>query len=863
RDKGARQVTVRVYLSNRTKAAMRAMYKGQPMPALATLTNIFKTPPVIVEPSQMYDLYSLRMDGIVPGKWKRGVSSYSNPSWYTGQQSTAIGYLKGANPGLEMKRTYIDLPAYGRDPWYSPLYNSSSTYDFQDGTGYGHADEDRIPLNKVYYLLGNRGGGGSSWETFRNGPFRKTHTRAGASSEGNGTYAPTDYAVDPLTTAHTSTSYRPIADQFNHAMRYVEEWEKLNTGSPKTLRWLLDSMLEKRKRNVIISNMHGEVFPMIPMRNYSDPAKVPYDSVTSRVASNWGVVPASSDDAKEGAKARLVTHPHKLEYGLADQVQLRVYPYVSDNREKKPEDDEPPSAYRRGIIVLRGVANNLVEAVSGEDPEHQIQIQVMEFHKKDYKHLLTGDCDERIYRRELVWPPSHPAHKAGVQGKYIESVTTMTTAANGYQAGDVVIKLKNIPYVHEQYRNQHQAPDCWLNKKDQRYGLRDDTHLYGLHYFPDPALPLLDQHRSDSDKEDPRNTARIFVTFKLKQPQRVEVQTTIGGEDDLRKHKLPNLSRTWAWVGDPAPESERYQFLGDPRHNPYADVRADKRYNRHFAQLTTDAYDVSSGASWNRFDDTTNGWGGDKTAGRHEADVPAYLGLWREALMRSNSMFAQGTGNGFNIIALGGEYGGDTWQARVDHSSKPFDGKTDLKDFDTWKRPTVVVDEDNDDDKWFSIPWLGEIWPMENWEDWRDTGNLPSKDFRHREWKDVKGYDGHIPDYDHSRYVDHWGPLGFFYADTDFGYKEDWRIAEPTSDNGKALDANLNAKLNPGLDVLYGYSLNESVSSRPPDDDRFTRAKLQPGLKHGSPEYYKSSDGRAAIMPFLLRGSGADVAYYL
>lgn len=854
RDKGARQVSIRVYRSNSKSSAARATVNGSPLPALATLTNIFKTPPVIVEPSQLYNIYTLRMDGIIPGKWTN--SSYSNPGWFGGFENTAISYLKGANPGLEIAKTDIHLPAYGRDPWYSPIYNTSSYYHFKDGIGFGIWDVARVPLEKVYFLLGSAALE-RSWETFAHGPFRKTVTGPGAVSEGNGTYTPNYYGGNPLTLDFRHRDSRPIADQFNHALRYEEEKEKIeaaspNHGSPMTLRYLLDQMLEKKRRNVIISNTHGEVFPMIPMRNYSDPAKVPYEPNTTTVLSNWGTVAADSTAAQDGSRARLVTHPKQLEYGQGDTVEFRVFPYLTENIEVPP-----PAGYRKGMVVLREVANNLHDIYTGSGPEHDIQISVMYFEKEKRGPVFGNYYWEQRYKVGVAWPSTAAGYDPKAAA-FLKSVTHKTNTLDGYKVGDIAIEFDDIPYTHEDYKNE------W-SLVSSHYGLKKNTNLYGMHYFPDPALDLLHQDWSGSNDKEPRNTARFFIRFKLKQPQAVEALTTLGTEPNLNKHLVPNRSRTWAYVGLPAPESERYQLLGDPRHNPYQDVRNDRRYNRYWADLTSDAYQSGSLNSWNSFPSTANGWGGGKTDGKHDADVPAYFALWRKALINSNSMLCQPTGNAFRIVALGAEYGGETWQGSVQHSERPMkDGKYKLETFDEWKDPTVPTTKANKKDEWYAIPWLGEIWPTSRWADWRDTGNLPASDFRRNKVEEVEGYKEMKVDWDRSRYVDNWGSQGFFYADTDFTYKDEWSKADMTANSGKWLDAGLNAKLNPDLDVRFGFLLDDSSNSdRPPSEYGMTRYDLEPGLLKNEPEYYKMGNGRVGLMPFILRDGTDKVGYFL
>jgi hypothetical protein len=116
-----------------------------------------------------------------------------------------------------------------------------------------------------------------------------------------------------------------MADQWNHAMRLPDE-ERLyaihrlvanNRGAEApemSMRMLLEKMNnnDPEMRNSIVINLHGEMVPVLPLRNYSDPAKDPQYFWNGRTpARAW----------------RAVTHPESLSYAAGSDVGLRVYAY--------------------------------------------------------------------------------------------------------------------------------------------------------------------------------------------------------------------------------------------------------------------------------------------------------------------------------------------------------------------------------------------------------------------------------------------------------------------------------------------------------------------------------------------------------
>src|SRR4029077_13713300 len=110
------------------------------------------------------------------------------------------------------------------------------------------------------------------------------------------------------------------------------------------------------------------------------------------------------------------------------------------------------------------------------------------------------------------------------------------------------------------------------------------------------------------------------------------------------RFEVGNVSKTYCWwasTTDAVPFTERYQFQGDPRCCPYADLKAGgtsfaNGYNWYFDDFQNGA--VNAIGSWPGFDaariknngsTTDDGW-----SGRCEIDVPRYLRLLREGLER-------------------------------------------------------------------------------------------------------------------------------------------------------------------------------------------------------------------------------------
>jgi len=255
----------------------------------------------------------------------------------------------------------------------------------------------------------------------------------------------------------------------------------------------------------------------------------------------------------------------------------------------------------------------------------------------------------------------------------------------------------------------------------------------------------------------PKNTARWVITVPQAVVDRekgvgdslVTVNTRIGTDLDTGtrwpvNNKPANLSTTYIWrtdSDDNVPFSERYQFQGDPRHSPYADVKAGHRYNWYFDNLRDAAKNAQ--AEWPGFDsgrmngaaDTTDGWHGAGGTGgdRMEIDVPRFFQFIRTAVTGSNAVYTSITGWSYYYMGLGNEIGYDSangFANSIPTHRKPFDGgavgsRNEDSITDALTGGVKYVRESISPYTWWSKPWLGEIYPDGVYAaQWSANGNL-------------------------------------------------------------------------------------------------------------------------------------------
>jgi len=505
-----------------------------------------------------------------------------------------------------------------------------------------------------------------------------------------------------------------LADQYNHAMRWPAEKalydERLADGLEKeavlTYRLFLDDMIANpaKYRNAIIINLHGDLLPMPALRNYSDAAK----------------------DPAEYPFWRAVTHPEKLRSALADNIKLRVYAYLTD---PAVTTSTMPSSVPISIVIpnvnLTQAGDINIAAIKGGVP--------------------IADT------YAIVNPaPAIPSSSA-----MYSNVSYVAAESSGY----TLIELYNTPL---------KTPLTSDNS-----GLDTTRRLYGLDYIPCPVEAANDfsQNLATTGAAIPKNTARWIITISKAAADRewgadariLEFQTRIG--NDLTtgimwpvKNKPSNLSTTYTWRSntiDSVPFSERYQFQGDPRHCPYADVKSYHGYNWYFDNMSAGSINALSewpgfdGARINNSSANADGWHGKggTTGEMLEIDVPRFYALLRTALTGANCVFSNVTGFSFFYMGLGNEIGYDSvhgFPTSIPVSVKPFTGA----ESGTRNENSITADaigsggntvnggvkyvRENVSPYWWSMSWLGELYPdMDNSgsvniysTQWAISGNL-------------------------------------------------------------------------------------------------------------------------------------------
>jgi len=653
---------------------------------LAEVSGVIRTLSTTMPPTQVYDVYALIMEN-VPGWW------VSTSNLFPVVQN-ALADLQSRNPGLEFRVHYITSLSYGRDQEYRPYINKNAASD---------AD-----VNSVYYYPG-----ALPQDTAKNPPLLSEYY-ASSLFKGHMLVDATDTnAYDATTNPYPYA----IADQYNHSMRYYDE-KALNTSrisagtsTEPTYRILLDDMImhPDNYTNAILINLHGEMFPFPPTRNYSDPAKDPETVALQNL--------------------RVVTHPENLEYSNTGDVYLRVYAWEAPYNALGGTAD---AAYMTTpvSVLIKGVnltATALIRRIEGGT-------------RQTGGGSTAGQGDPYVSSGFTV-------------GGFAASGNRMsaTVAVSG---SDTLITFKNTPY---------RTPFCPTSGRictdgtvsSNNAGLNTADNLYGMQYIPAPlenfasnaatAPTAFAQDLTDPNSR-PKNTARWVIklpaaalTAAGKDNNYLTIETRIGdpavagnlttGTLYPTSNHPADLSRTYVWRGTDVwlygdgtdtnpphiPMSERFQFQGDPRHCPYADLkrphasnpavftsggtsnehRLGMGYNRFFDDFESPAADAS--ASWpgwkytaglttygvkNDGNANNDGWyeAGDVNNkwGQVELDVPHAFQMVRTALTSSRAVYTTMTGYSYYYIGIGNEIGydkdGATFGLSIPVSQKPYTG---------------------------------------------------------------------------------------------------------------------------------------------------------------------------------------------
>lgn len=771
---------------------------------LAEVSSVIRTLASSSPPTQVYDVFAVAIEN-VPGWWVYTASLVPFVQ-------NAVSELQARNPGLEFRVHWITKLSYGRDKEYRPYINRTlpSTSD----------------INSVYFYPGTLPVNAALnppalTEYYPTSQFGARMNRDGilpANQINN--YVParvvwTDPQPNPVPYA--------LADQYNHTMRYYEERDvyrdrlaavdfdgtKIYPNEEPTYRLLLDDMVLQPQNytNAILINLHGELFPFPPVRNYSDAAKLPGDPGYSNI--------------------RAVTHPERMTYDALTPMRLRVYAYEAwRDRPVPPAPALIPDA-TAFLGPLPGVPSRPITLViPGLNLTGAITIAAIEGGTNQ-----TVGVAPPLVPNNQTYRITSPAPVA--PGATNRMYWTMENRVYGGQ-NNTVIQLFNTPY---------RTPSCSEGPLacGNNTGLFSTRRLYNMDYIPSPAevittdgaaLPANDidnaftMDLTNNVQLNVKNTARWIITINPAGPaglnailaaagapldRSIEVRTTLGpppAAPDLptsgRIYPIvdqpSNLSRTYLWRGTNqwlwgnaagtippnVPPTERFQFIGDPRHCPYADAKMQHDgtlyglgpglpagtgqssypmamgYNRYFDDFHAA---VNAGATWQGWayaggmgvknldgNSTNDGWivattnPADGPFGQLEIDIPRAFQTLRTALTTSRTIYTTMTGYSYYYVGIGGEIGYDDanrFPNSIPVSTMPFSGASGTTTEQSitndlgWGNPNGCNLPQGCGVKyvravgtalgyWWSINWLGELYPDTAANTWRDTGNLPT-----------------------------------------------------------------------------------------------------------------------------------------
>lgn len=308
-DEFARKVRVSVW---------RGDEDGKPLVnrPLATVAGILKTSVPRTPPTQLYDFYVIAIA--------------NTPSWWSDLYDFKPSYdavfndLEFRNPGLKLRKRFISNFGFGRDPFYLPHTNTENVTE---------SSATRLPWTYYYpgkVLVKNGGNVGKVKEDYAF-DYITSRIRGDVSDK-----------IFHISERNDVNQYRPyaMADEFNHVLRIpaqrametrLREYANQSISTSATLAnpqlralkdaltqpslvTFLEDMYQGRYRNSMVSNMHAELTPIVPYRNYADPAKMPVDQ-------------RDADDNRNQNK-RVVTHSEKIFYDNNENlIRFRVYPF--------------------------------------------------------------------------------------------------------------------------------------------------------------------------------------------------------------------------------------------------------------------------------------------------------------------------------------------------------------------------------------------------------------------------------------------------------------------------------------------------------------------------------------------------------
>lgn len=687
---------------------------------VASLSSVVNSVSSGFPTTQVYDVYLLALENI-PGWWVYMENIVPSVE-------AAITDLESRNPGLSLRTHWVTKVSYGRNEQYTPFINSDLD------------SHQTVPY--AYYYPGTMPDGNAS-------SFYYVPSMIDARINQDGTFM-NDYNAD------TNPHPYALADFYNHSMRLPKERElharriqaikdrkaeiraalQANTVPPAelsdmseepTLRLLLEDMNTdpERYRHALLVNLHGELVPMPAIRNYSDPAK-----------------------SSSAPGLRTVTHAEELRTDTADDAYLRVYCWSSD-----PDLYYTDPESTAGYIMVDFMDVNLTGTeVTGGSTSY------FPFHDDGWIRAMSGGVTvdgSKDYPAVGMTDPAFPSAPHYYSAPYpwepepsMRYFMYFGSLGNGRKFTRVY--LANTPVRADAVTGPPGTQGLFNN---------DRSHLYGLEYNPAPTRDKDFTRDLAAVGDGPKNTAR----WRIKLPKelltdsgrwyeedgtplsaaptgdvRMTVRTWIFGsatvwpEQPGKMYPAPqdpdNMSETYVYWGgtrEAVPFTERSQFCGDPRFNPYKDL------------LNGDP-DYGDGYNWffDDFDsDITVDFPGivrkfDRWNASVRQDLPRYFEMFRSGLVNSKAVYTTLTGYSYYYMGVGNEIGFDIangYMNSIPTNLLPFGGGPSEVGFvnNITGNRRYVRDARSETDFWYCMPWLGELYPSSVMtSQWETAGNL-------------------------------------------------------------------------------------------------------------------------------------------
>lgn len=640
---------------------------------------------------QEYDVYALAI-AEAPSLWQPLPALRA-------QLQAAASEIAGANPNLRFRLHWITKMGYGRDPLYTPYVNESARTD------------DAAPW--VYWYPGRLAAGAGASTLYKAELISgRVRTEAGVLHGFDAGNNPYPHAVADRFNHCVRT---PEAREL-FALRVAAGTEKADEPPLQVL--LADMHAQpERFKNAILINLHGDGLPFPPMRNYSDAAKDPTGRPGVRVVThpvrvhtprvNRGTADAAQhliDDLNTAALAQSNAQARSELQAAANKAngavdKLTQVPVDFDGARSELEDIQArveeaeahgySDAYATTLRVRDLVADCTSRSNAMAGPE--LKVYAYKAAPASGPAVLTEPITLQIMGMNLAGNvnAASSATPTTLEIRRLDGgVNTTTGLPSAGAAYDHFFESMGVPpkpgSAAAPYEMRYEvgyattpAPHTWIrlyntplvtplvNDDGSYEGLAAADRLYGIEYIPSPVSTVASDLNQDGAQ--PKNTARwrirIPPSMLPAQDMQVTVHSRIGADITSGRvwptaHQPHNLSTTYTWWSLSAaavPITERYQMMGDPRHNPYEDLGANGKsfphgYNWWFDDLRNGLFDVSP--KWQCLDRNRLH---DGFAHGVVEDVPRMLQVWREALQAAGAVFTNPGGPLAARLLLGGE----------------------------------------------------------------------------------------------------------------------------------------------------------------------------------------------------------------